>query len=179
MQYSVKIIKWPKEEDWLWAKTCCLNTVGKKVVNAPDSEWKHKLLASEHSPIRELWFGFELIIPYYLSTHYVRHGTFVNHYVQSQRNDRQDKYDRTKAPQDAPVSHIISLNAQDLMNMSHRRLCNQADNETRTIMKEMCRQAIEKCPELDGLLVPMCEYRGGLCTEFNCCGHNYYIKNRQ
>ena len=107
-------------------KTCTLNTVGKKSVNAPTQEWKEKLIKSEHSPLRELWFGIKMEVPYYVSVHFVRHHIGVNHYVQSQRNDRQDKYDRTEAPQGALVSHIMSINAQELVFMAHKRLCKQA-----------------------------------------------------
>jgi len=54
---KVEILKYPTEQDWLWAKTCTLNTVGKKLKSSTksvDNEYKAKLLASEHSPIREL-----------------------------------------------------------------------------------------------------------------------------
>ena len=92
--------------------------------------------------------------------------------MQSQRNDRQNNYDRTKAPQDAIVSHMMYVNAQELMFMARRRLCMQADLFTRKVMAEICMQVIELCPEFDGTLEPMCSYRGGRCTEFNCCGLN-------
>ena len=111
-------------------------------------------------------------IPYFVSVHYVRHFTGVTHFVQSQRNDRQDKYDRNKAPQDAMVSHIMYVNAQELMFMARRRLCTQADPTTRAVMQEICRQVVSVCPEFDGTLEPMCAYRGGRCTEFHCCGLN-------
>ena len=32
------------------------------------------------------------------------------------------------------------------------------------------------CAEFDGTLEPMCSYRGGRCTEFNCCGLNEQFK---
>jgi hypothetical protein len=64
------------------------------------------------------------------------------------------------------------INAQELMFMARRRLCTQADAYTRTVMKEICRQITETCPEFKGTLEPMCYYRGGRCTEFNCCGFN-------
>lgn len=170
--FKVELLKHPTEKDWEWCKICTLNTVGKKMVNSPDSKWKSKILESEHSPIRELWFGFRLNIPYYVSVHLCRHGTGINHFVQSQRNDRQDNYDRTKAPQDALVSHIVSVNAQELMFMARKRLCKQADPLTQQVMKEICNQAITACPELEGLLEPLCSYRNGKCTEFYPCGYN-------
>ena len=109
-------------------------------------------------------------IPYYVSVHYVRHHIGVNHYVQTQRNDRQSNYDRTKAPQDAMVSHIMSLNAQELVFMAHKRLCTQADPFTRAVMQEIVRQVVELCPEFKEVLVPLCEYRNGKCSEFFPCG---------
>jgi thymidylate synthase ThyX len=169
---QVEILKHPTEDDWAWAKTCCLNTVGKASTKQPTEEWKHKLLAAEHSPLRELWFGIKLTIPYFVSVHICRHHIGCNHYVQSQRNDRQSQYDRTKAPQDAEVSHILSINAQELVFMSHKRLCRQAAPETRKLM-EMIKEAVcEVNPEFTDFLVPLCEYRNGVCTEFYPCGRN-------
>lgn len=169
---KVEILKHPTEADWEWCKTCTLNTVGKKSVNAPTDEWKRKLIASEHSPLRELWFGIRMTIPYWVSVHFVRHHIGVNHYVQSQRNDRQDNYDRTKAPQGEMVSHIMSINAQELIFMAHKRLCHQASPETMEVMEEICRQVIELNPEFEGHLEPLCSYRNGKCTEFYPCGYN-------
>lgn len=174
-EYVVKVIKYPSQQDWEWCKTCTLNTVGKKSLTAPTKEWKEKLIKSEHSPLRELWFGILMEIPYYVSVHYVRHHIGVNHYVQTQRNDRQDNYDRTKAPQDAIVSHIMSVNAQELVFMSHKRLCRQADPFTRAVMQEIVRQVVELCPEFKEVLVPLCEYRNGKCSEFFPCGRTKNI----
>lgn len=172
MDFTVEILKHPTEEDWMWCKTCTLNTVGKTSAKLPSDEWKTKLIQAEHSPLRELWFGIKMTIPSYVSVHFVRHHIGVNHYVQSQRNDRQTNYDRTKAPQDAAVSHIMSVNAQELVFMAHKRLCGQADPYTRKVMQEIVKQVVETNPEFKGILVPLCGYRNGKCTEFNCCGLN-------
>lgn len=102
----------------------------------------------------------------------VRHHIGCNHYVQTQRNDRQDKYDRAQAPQGQIVSHILSINAQELVFMAHKRLCGQASPETRSVVRKMCDLVIEKYPEFKDVLVPLCQYRGGLCTEFYPCGLN-------
>ena len=170
MNFKVEILKHPTDEDWMWCKTCTLNTVGKTSAKLPTAEWKHKILEAGHSPIRELWFGIKMQIPYYVSVHFVRHHIGVNHYVQTQRNDRQGNYDRTKATQDTMVSHVMSINAQELIFMSHKRLCSQASAETRAVMKEICKQVEELFPEFIGLLVPECVYRGYTCTEFYPCG---------
>lgn len=176
MDFNVEILKYPTERDWQWCKTCTLNTVGKTSTKAPTDEWKKKLIEAEHSPLRELWFGIRMDIPYWVSVHFVRHHIGVNHYVQSQRNDRQAKYDRTNAPQGEMVSHIMSINAQELVFMAHKRLCGQASTETRQVMKEIVRKVIELCPEFKDVLVPLCWYRGGRCTEFSCCGLNKTYK---
>ena len=176
---KVELLKYPTDADWAWCKTCTLNTVGKVSTALPTDEWKRKLIAAEHSPLRELWFGVRMEIAYYISVHFVRHHIGVNHYVQSQRNDRQDKYDRTKAPQDALVSHIMSINAQELVFMAHKRLCGQASPETRQVMQMICDEVIKVCPEFKDFLVPLCVYRGGICTEFHPCGYNKTIKEKQ
>lgn len=177
MDFKVEILKHPTEADWMWCKTCTLNTVGKVSTKMPTDEWKVKLVEAEHSPLRELWFGIRMTIPSYVSVHFVRHHIGINHYVQSQRNDRQDNYDRTKAPQDAMVSHIMSVNAQEVVFMAHKRLCGQADPYTRKVMQEIVKQIVEVNPEFESVLVPLCGYRNGKCTEFYCCGLNkQYVK---
>jgi hypothetical protein len=172
MGFKIEIIKYPDKKDWLLCKRCTLNTVGKDSYKEPSDTWKHQLLLSEHSPIRTLNFCIKMEIPYYVSVHFCRHFTGVTHFVRSQRNDRQSDYDRTQAPQDTIVSHIMYINAQELMFMARRRLCTQADPTTRQVMQEICKQVISFCPEFEGVLEPMCAYRGGRCTEFNCCGLN-------
>ena len=168
---KISIIKYPTEQDWLWVKECTLNTVGKKLKSKSvvDEEWKKKLLASEHSPIRELWFGIKMEIPYWVSVHFVRHHIGVNHYVQTQRTDRTG-VDRAELRQDEIVSHIMSVNAQELAFMAHKRLCLQASPETRQVMREIVNQVVELCPEFKSVLVPLCIYRNGKCTEMFPCG---------
>lgn len=170
--FKIELLKHPTKDDWTWAKTCTLNTVGKRMVNQPTDDWKVKLLESEHSPIRELWFGIRMTIPYWISVHFVRHHIGVNHYVQSQRNDRQSTYDRNKAPQDEMVSHIMSVNGAELVQMAHKRLCGQASYETRYVMQMIVDEVIKTNPEFKSVLVPLCDYRNGKCTEFYCCGRN-------
>lgn len=173
-QIKVEILKHPTEEDWLWCKTCTLNTVGKKLSSTTktvDIEWKKKLLASEHSPIRELWFGIKLTIPYYISVHYVRHNMGINHYVSTQRDDRHPERElsRDELPQGQMVTHIISVNAQELMFIMRKRLCNQADPLTKYVANLIKQEVLKVNPEFEGLLVPLCEYRNNKCTEMFPC----------
>ena len=165
---NVTLLKHPSDEDWLFCKQMTLNTVGKSSTILPKDEWKVKILESEHSPIRTLWFAFKLEIPYYASVHLVRHKLGIEHFVTSQRTDRTG-LDRNKLPQDTIVSHCIYLNAEAFARMSHMRLCKQADETTQSIVREMVRLAVESNPEFKTTLVKNCVYRGGKCTEFNSC----------
>lgn len=167
---KVELLKYPNEKDLLWCKQCTLNTVGKTTTKLPNEEWIKRLVESEHSPIRELWFGIKMEIPYWVSVHFVRHHIGVNHYVQTQRTDRTG-VDRNELPQGQMVSHIMSVNAQELIFMAHKRLCKQASKETREVMKEICNKVIEVAPYMKDVLVPLCVYRNGKCSEmFSCKG---------
>lgn len=165
---NVKMIKYPTAEDWFFCKQCTLVTVGKTAIQPPTAEWKHKILEARHSPIRTLQFAFELELPYWVSVHLVRH-IHAQPFVKSQRNDRQSDYDRTKAPQDETVKMIWYMNAEELMTIANKRLCQQASKETREVVKAMCDEVLSACPEFDGLLTPMCQYHGGKCHEMFPC----------
>lgn len=168
------VIKYPNAEDWAFAKQCALVTVGKDLITAPTEEWKHKILRARHSPIRVLQFAFKLEVPYWVSVHLCRH-IHAQPFVKSQRNDRQNKYDRNSAPQNAPVTMIWYMNAEELMTIANKRLCNQASKETREIVKLMCNEVLKVCPEFDNLLVPMCKY--GKCNEMFPCKESEEQRN--
>lgn len=153
-------------------KKCTLATVSKDSDKAPTMEWKKKILAARHSPIRTLQFCFKLTdIPYWVSVHLVRH-VHATPFVSTQRNDRQDKYDRGEAPQNQPVTMCWYMNAEELMVIANKRMCTQASKETRALVIKIRSKVIELNPEFADVLVPMCYYRGGRCDEFNCCGFN-------
>lgn len=166
---KVEMIKNPSGSDWLFTKQCTLNTIGKTTLINPNDDWKVKLLESEHSPIRTLQFAFKLEIPYYVSVQLVRSKIGVEHYILSQRNDRQDKYDRTTASQSQLVSHIIYLNADAFVTLSHKRLCLQADKIIREVVQKMVELSLVTNPEFKTVLIKNCDYRGGKCTEFFKC----------
>lgn len=174
---NVEILRHPTEEDWQRCKMLAMNTIGKKWSGTVNEEWKRKILHSEHSPIRTLMFTIKMELPYWVSVHFCRHKYGVEHYVSSQRNDRQDMYDRTEAPQGAFVTHVMDINAAELMQMARMRLCHQASFETQMVMKMICDEVIEVNPEFAGLLVPKCIMRHG-CNEFKPCGYyDGYVKN--
>lgn len=177
MDYKIEILRHPKEEDWERCKMLALNTIGKKYAGSKVTDkWKHDILKAEHSPIRTLMFTFRLTIPYFVSVHLVRHKIGIEHYVQSQRNDRQTEYDRNLAPQNSMVSHVIEVNAEQLMFMARRRLCGQADATTRFIFSILCREVLKTNPEFKGFLEPMCHYRHE-CPEFKSCGYWEAVKD--
>lgn len=169
--YNVEILQHPTEDDWQTVKLLALNTMGKSYMKDKEmsQELKAKYLRSEHSPIRALQFIIKMEIPYYVSTHLVRHKYGVEHFIQSQRNDRQDKYDRDQAPQGALVSHIMLVNAQALMAMSRKRLCGKADITTQKVWRTVVKKVLETNPEFKEVLVPNCEYLHS-CPEFQSCG---------
>ena len=169
---KVELNKYPTAEDWKWCKECALETVGKKAITEPDLKWKHDILKARHSPIRELKFVFRITdLPYWVSVHLSRH-IHAQPYIKTQRNDRQSQYDRNSAPQNSPVSMMWSMNAEALITIANKRLCNLASPETREVVRTMCQKVIEVCPEFKDELVPMCVRNGGVCHEIFSCRQN-------
>lgn len=169
---KVELVKYPKEEDWLLAKQCTFVTVGKETEVPPIEKFKRDLLRARHSPIRELRFVFRITdLPYFVSVHLCRH-VHAQPYVKTQRNDRQDKYDRKAAPQDTPVDMMWSMNAEELITIANKRLCMTASEETRQVVRMICDKVIEVCPEFKSELVPMCVRNGGVCYEIFSCRQN-------
>ena len=170
MESKITLLEAPTPAEWLEVKRRALVTIGKKPLSEPSKEWKVAILTARHSPVRYLRFSFLLEgIPSWVSVHLCRH-VHAQPYVKSQRNDRQHDYDRNKAPQDSPVSMIWDINAEELMVIANKRLCAQASPETRQIVRQMCDLVVERCPEFRTVLVPMCEYHGGVCHEMYGCG---------
>ena len=145
---NVEMIGYPDEKDWLEAKRRALVTAGLNVKNPPDMAWKKDSLAARHSYIRYLRFSFFFgDIPYWVAMHLRTHvhdcpnGDEFDPYIKSQRDDRQSKYQRGKAPQDQPVNMIIDMSAEQLINLANKRLCACASAETQAVVWQMCQQA--------------------------------------
>lgn len=138
----------------------------------PDSGWKRRLLAAEHSPIRAVLYHVVLTgIPYWVSVHLVRHKVGVEHFVSSQRPDRSPSgIERHDLPQDAPVTHAMLVNAAALIAMSRKRLCSKAAPETREAWEQVRRAMMDVDPEMAEAMVPDCVYRGNRCPELQPCG---------
>lgn len=77
----------------------------------------------------------------------------------------------------APTSLAVLLNAEAIINMSHKRLCTMASKETREIWEKVC-ELIEECdPDLYPHLVKPC-VACGVCRE-KCCSYIYTDKFRK
>jgi len=146
-------------------------TVGReKGQGEPSPAWKRRMLLAEHSPIRLLtvrWKWHNL--KYWVSVHFVRHKIGIEHFVRTQRTDRTGK-DRDQIAQSATVDHECLANAQAIINISRKRLCRQASSETRAAWRALLDALAAQEPELTGVCVPECVYRG-FCPEMKCCGY--------
>lgn len=167
---KIEILRHPTEEDWKRCKALALNTMGKQYTGEQiTQEWKRKILFAGHSPIRTLMFTIKMEVPYFVSVHFVRHKFGVEHYVQSQRNDRQSKYKREDQSQAAVVTHIMDVNAAELIQIAQMRLCRKAYAPTRMVMREIVKCVLWYNPEFYDVLKPKC-FVWGRCNEFNSCG---------
>lgn len=167
---TVEILRHPEDADWARCYMLALGTEGKETGKVPALAWREKILQAEHSPIRTLMWTIRLKdVPYWVAMHLVRHKYGVEWYVQSQRNDRQSRYDRNKAPQEAPVMLTMDINAQALISISRKRLCYKAADETRRTWQVVCNAIVGQNAEMLRVLAPDCVYRGK-CREMQPCG---------
>jgi thymidylate synthase ThyX len=156
--------------DWIDVKNKCRTTVNKDYSDKEaTSEFKRKLLISEHSPIRLLKIEWKWSsIKYWLSTEFSRHHIGWEKWISTQRDDRTN-IDRNKSPQDTLVNMDVDANVQALINVSRLRLCNCAHPEARQKMEELKREIHKFEPEVANVMQKNCVYRAG-CSEFEPCG---------
>lgn len=156
---------------WARVKACARTTIGKDGEGLPpDDSWKKRMLLAEHSPIRRLQFSWKWSgLKSWVSTHFVRHKIGIEHWVSTQRSDRTG-VPRDEKLQNAPVDHECEANAQAMINISRKRLCNQASPETREAWREVLKRLETLDPVLASVCVPECVYRG-FCPEMNPCGY--------
>ena len=167
----MKIDIFNHEDNWQEVKDTTMNTIGKTKGAYPTSQWKRKLLMSEHSPIRRIKFYWRWTdLQYWVSTHFVRHKIGIEHFISTQRTDRTG-VDRNELPQGASVNHACEADAQSLINISRKRLCYCASKETRLAWSEVKNKVAEVEPELASCMVPECIYRG-FCPEMFPCGYS-------
>lgn len=157
---------------WQEVLNRCRTTVNKKELNKePSDEFKQKILKAEHSPIRSLIYCFKITnLKSWVATHFVRHHVGVEKWVSTQRTDRIG-VDRDELPQGTEVQMEIEANVQALINMSRKRLCNQASPETREVMEAMKQEVSKHDKFVAEVMVKECVYRG-FCSEINPCGYS-------
>lgn len=159
------------EDNWQEVKNSTVNTIGKTKGSYPNSEWKRKLILSEHSPIRRIKFYWRWRdLKYWVSVHLVRHKFGIDHFVSTQRTDRTG-INRDNLLQSAFVNHACEANAQALINISRKRLCTCASKETREAWQMVKDEVAKIEPELASCMVRECIYRG-FCPEMNGCGYD-------
>ena len=121
-----------------------------------------------HSPIRTQLFVIKLEdIPTFVSVHLVRHS-HIQHFVTSKRVDRGGDGKETRW---TPVDHLMYCNAESLITLAHKRICYKASSETRETVLQIRDKISRIDPELAEHMVPLCVYRGGICSEPKPCGH--------
>ena len=155
--------------DWEEVVNDCRATVKKRPLGKePSVAFKKAILISEHSPIRDISVKFKWAnIKYWVAMHWKTHHWESR--VDSQRNDRQSRYDRENAPQDALIDFIGDPNIQHTIDTWRKRLCRMASQETREYAEDFKRVLREVEPEWSDVLVPNCVYRCG-CPEQTTCG---------
>lgn len=165
-------IKWFEYTDvWAKVKQAARTTINKDGGGAyPSDSWKKTILLAEHSPIRRIRVSWKWEnLKSWVSVHFVRHWLGISHWVSTQRTDRTG-VPRDELPQNALVSHECEANVQALINISRRRLCQQASPETRAAWQEVKEKVTSFDPVVGSIMVPECIYRG-FCPEFHSCGY--------
>lgn len=154
---------------WSRAYEAALMTEGKRTTKEPIDEWKDKILMAEHSPIRMVEYDIYLEdIPSFVAMHLVRHHIGCEKFVVTNREDR-----RNVNPEEinrlTPVDMLMTCNAQALINISRKRLCNCASKETREVWKAVKEAIAEIDPIMARRMCRECIYRG-FCPERKPCG---------
>lgn len=154
--------------DWEEVVNDCRMTVSKgELGHEPSKAFKKAILISEHDPIRDIEVKFRWAnIKYWVAMHWKTH--IWRSRTNTQRNDRQEGYDRNKEPQDHLIEFVGDPNAQHLIDTMRKRLCFMASSETREYAEDLKETLRKVEPELSDVLVPNCVYRCG-CPENGEC----------
>ena len=81
---------------------------------------------------------------------------------------------RMVLPNAAETELYMSMNARALIEASHLRLCNRAQEEIRTMFGKMKEEVEQVSPEIANMMVPQCEVNPNypFCTERESCGRH-------
>lgn len=162
------------DDVWKQIKDDALFTVHKKNGAYPNEEWKKNILLSEHSPIRTGRMIINIYnVPSFVITHFVRHNNGIEKFVASFRDDRYVYEDGFVPNRNTLQDFRIDINFQAFINISRKRYCNCASEETRYVWQRIMDKVKEIEPELYWVCVPECIYRGG-CPEMFPCKQKAY-----
>ena len=185
-----------QDTKWVRALNAARRTVGKEPKSLdyePSDKWKRMALMAEHSPIKlvEYCISFK-DLRQWVGVHLLRHEHVIPQ-IHTQRGDRRniiEEYPYIQKALDELASEIRAntnprdfirqgelndqdfyVNAQTLINISRRRLCNKASTETIEAWKLVVQTLKENVdPIIADFLVPNCIYRG-FCPEADSCGY--------
>lgn len=149
-------------------------TQGKEPLDKEPSEhFKKNIIKAGHSPLRTLVFNIDFYnIPYYVSTHLVRH-VHAQPFVSTSRPDvNGNVLPREEQKKNDLVNMRLFLSAEEIINISKLRLCNKAEKETRRIWGAAVEELKKQEPLLAYACVPSCIFRNGICAEMNSCEYN-------
>lgn len=161
----------PTTISWDVVKEAGLKTAGLKMVNEPNSRYKRKIIASEHSPIRLYWFCIDIDnIKSYAISHLVRHKEDFESFVRTLRTDI-TKIKGFLITRETENSVQIHCNIQALINVSRKRLCRKSSEYTTEVWQNVVNEIAKIEPEVAEFCVPECIYRNGICPEGDKCCH--------
>jgi hypothetical protein len=161
--FHIEVIKIEQNDD-------LLKRTMKHCWNVDSKMGKKKLFASNDSilEIPEYWAFCKAprSVAAQLRTHEKKHGMYF--WMGTGRPDRKDavpgEYSREQM-----VPFVMKLTARAIKEISHFRMCKKAEHPTRVFMNLLKMQLVGIEPALAEQMMPLCEYRGGICTEFNSC----------
>lgn len=192
-----------QDTSWVRALNACRRTVGKEPMPCdyePSERWKVDTIMDEHSPIKlvEYCIAFSQLRQW-VGVHFLRHEHTIPQ-IHTQRNDRRDlleeypyikheldtleeevKNDPDFNPRDLLHQGELNdqdfyVNAQTLINISRRRLCNTASKETVQAWRAVKDAIAEFDPVMASFMVPNCIYRGFCPSGKRCCG---FVKTKK
>lgn len=138
-----------------------------------------KLIRTDHSITEGMLYWIFITAPrsvvMQLRTHEKSHGSYP--WVASARPDMIDEMiTQGEYSRDQQLRMVYKLTAREIKEMSHYRMCSRAESPTRRFMEifKDCMTLVDK--EMASQMMPMCEYRNGLCSELKPCGHNRTIE---
>lgn len=163
-----------RETSWKRALNAARKTVGKEPLDKePSDKWVDNILYAEHSPIRLVEYRISFQgIKQWITTHLVRHWLGFIPFIHSQRDDRRElAVPRDELPQGSLNDADFVANAQALINISRKRLCNCAHKETKAAWTAVKNEMEKVDPIMAKHMVPECIYRG-FCPELKSCGYS-------